>query len=146
LTLTCCLQFSSFDPDVCAMLRSRQQRIPVFFLSTGGSVPHPNPDRMGLDAAINFALRTNLQVRITASYRCPASANVKPPACCSCLCLLRTCYVEKSFLPLQGLVVDTSALRRAPQAAATARSKGLQVGPGPTAELHASANTLLNAS
>ena len=70
LSPTCCLQFSSFDPDVCAMLRARQQRIPVFFLSTGGTVPHPNPDRMGLDAAINFALRSNLQVLITASHCC----------------------------------------------------------------------------
>ena len=56
-------QFSSFDPDVCAMLRLRQQRIPVFFLSSGSTAPHPNPARQGLDAAINFALRTNLQAR-----------------------------------------------------------------------------------
>ena len=44
------------------MLRARQQRIPVFFLSAGRAAEHPNPARRGLDAAINFALRTNLQV------------------------------------------------------------------------------------
>ena len=61
------MQFSSFDPDVCAMLRARQQRIPVFFLSAGRAADHPNPARRGLDAAINFALRTNLQVLFAAS-------------------------------------------------------------------------------
>lgn len=39
--------FSSFDPDVCAALRQRQEAHPVMFLSTGGSCAHADPRRHG---------------------------------------------------------------------------------------------------
>lgn len=46
---------SSFDPDVCAALCEKQSTIPVMFITTGGSEEHPNPVRMSIAAAIEFA-------------------------------------------------------------------------------------------
>lgn len=47
--------FSSFDPDACAVLRARQRRWPVLFLSTGGRDPHADARRTSLDAALGVA-------------------------------------------------------------------------------------------
>jgi glycerophosphodiester phosphodiesterase len=52
--------FSSFDPDVCAELRARQDRWPVLFLSTGGVDPHADARRTGLAAALDVALGCGL--------------------------------------------------------------------------------------
>lgn len=47
--------FSSFDPDVCAALRTAQSALPVLFLSTGGRDWHADARRMSLGAALDFA-------------------------------------------------------------------------------------------
>lgn len=54
------LVLSSFDPEVCAALKERQQELPVFFLTTGGSQLHADRRRMSVEAAIDLALEERL--------------------------------------------------------------------------------------
>ena len=55
--------FSSFDPEVCQVLREKQQDVSVFFLSTGPASfkPHTDPRRNTVSAAIDWARKTDLQ-------------------------------------------------------------------------------------
>jgi len=55
------LLFSSFDPDVCALVRQRRPDDWVMFLSTGGTSYHADPRRMSVDAAIEVAVLNGLQ-------------------------------------------------------------------------------------
>jgi glycerophosphodiester phosphodiesterase len=80
------MMFSSFDPDVCAALRLRQQRIPVLFLSDG-VVWHSDDRRNSVAAAVEVALAHQLQ----------------------------------------GVVLESGALRAQQGAAAAARRQGLQL-------------------
>uniref|UniRef100_A0A7S3VIY4 glycerophosphodiester phosphodiesterase n=1 Tax=Dunaliella tertiolecta TaxID=3047 RepID=A0A7S3VIY4_DUNTE len=52
--------FSSFDPDVCVALKSRQSRYPVVFLSGMGLYPHADARRTSIEAAINHAASAQL--------------------------------------------------------------------------------------
>eukprot|EP01026_Neomeris_dumetosa_P007875 TRINITY_DN12440_c0_g2_i1.p2 TRINITY_DN12440_c0_g2~~TRINITY_DN12440_c0_g2_i1.p2 ORF type:complete len:333 (-),score=52.25 TRINITY_DN12440_c0_g2_i1:179-1177(-) len=48
--------FSSFDPEICKELKSRQSEYPVYFLSTGGvGCEHVDKRRMSLTAAVQVA-------------------------------------------------------------------------------------------
>lgn len=55
------LIFSSFDPDVCSLVKKRRPSDTVMFLSTGGTSWHADPRRMSLQAAIEFAASNHLQ-------------------------------------------------------------------------------------
>lgn len=55
------LVFSSFDPDVCSLVKSRRPSDTVMFLSTGGTSWHADPRRMSIQAAIEFATSNHLQ-------------------------------------------------------------------------------------
>ncbi|KAF5825329.1 hypothetical protein DUNSADRAFT_11603 [Dunaliella salina] len=52
--------FSSFDPDVCVALKSRQSSYPVVFLSGMGLYPHADPRRTSIDTAISHAASAQL--------------------------------------------------------------------------------------
>ena len=52
--------FSSFDPDVCLLLRQKQARFPVFLLTDSGTVHiHGDPRASSLRGAVNFAKKTS---------------------------------------------------------------------------------------
>lgn len=54
--------FSSFDPDICILLVSKQPRWPVFFLTHGGTeTRYSDPRCRSLDSAIAFASRQRLR-------------------------------------------------------------------------------------
>lgn len=55
------LIFSSFDPDVCSLVKQRRPADTVMFLSTGGTSWHADPRRMSLQAAIEFSASNELQ-------------------------------------------------------------------------------------
>ena len=55
------LIFSSFDPDVCSLVKKRRPSDTVMFLSTGGTSWHADPRRMSIQAAIDFAASHHLQ-------------------------------------------------------------------------------------
>lgn len=55
------LIFSSFDPDVCSLVKKRRPSDTVMFLSTGGTSWHADPRRMSIQAAIEFAASNDLQ-------------------------------------------------------------------------------------
>lgn len=49
--------FSSFDPEICLLLRRKQDAYPVFFLTEGGTPKSPllDPRMNSLAAAVRFA-------------------------------------------------------------------------------------------
>ncbi|KAK9830606.1 hypothetical protein WJX81_004355, partial [Elliptochloris bilobata] len=53
--------FTSFDPDVCRVLRARQARCPVMFLSGGGAYAHVDARRTSVPGAVAWALEAGLQ-------------------------------------------------------------------------------------
>ncbi|PRW21071.1 glycerophosphodiesterase GDE1 isoform A [Chlorella sorokiniana] len=53
--------FSTFDPDCAALLSLKQPRFPVFFLTCGGTKLFQDPRMNSLDAALQFALASQLQ-------------------------------------------------------------------------------------
>jgi glycerophosphodiester phosphodiesterase len=55
------LLFSSFDPDVCDLVKRRRPFDCVMFLSTGGTSYHADRRRMSIDAAIEVAVLCGLQ-------------------------------------------------------------------------------------
>jgi len=52
--------FSSFDPDVCALLRLKQPRYPVFFLTQAGNAIKSDTRMNSLQQAVRFAKSANL--------------------------------------------------------------------------------------
>jgi len=52
--------FSSFNADMCVLLRMKQPRYPVFFLTEGGVKHHPDPRCNSIQAAISFAKSARL--------------------------------------------------------------------------------------
>jgi glycerophosphodiester phosphodiesterase len=52
--------FSSFDPDVCVMLRLKQPKYPVFFLTHGGSEQFSDLRMNSLQQAVRFAKASHL--------------------------------------------------------------------------------------
>ncbi|KAF5828339.1 Glycerophosphoryl diester phosphodiesterase family-domain-containing protein [Dunaliella salina] len=60
------ITFSSFDPDVCVALKSRQSSYPVVFLSGCGLYKHADPRRASMEAAISHAANAQL------AGQCPA--------------------------------------------------------------------------
>ncbi len=83
------IMFSSFDPDVCAALRARQARAAVLFLSDG-VVRHVDPRRNSVAAAVDHALRHQLQVRhpFCAPIPCPHADVHSPPHAWWCRAVL----------------------------------------------------------
>eukprot|EP00887_Chlorella_sp_A99_P007166 scaffold2.g7166.t1 len=53
--------FSTFDPDVACLLRLKQPRYPVFFLTCGGTKHFSDPRMNSLEAALQFAISSQLQ-------------------------------------------------------------------------------------
>jgi glycerophosphoryl diester phosphodiesterase len=53
--------FSTFDPDCATLLSLKQPRYPVLFLTCGGKKIFDDPRMNSLEAAINFALGSQLQ-------------------------------------------------------------------------------------
>lgn len=53
--------FSSFDPDVATLLRLKQPRFPVFFLTWAGTKSFSDPRMASLNAALTFAKSSQLQ-------------------------------------------------------------------------------------
>ncbi|EEY60528.1 glycerophosphodiesterase, putative [Phytophthora infestans T30-4] len=53
--------FSCFDPNVCIVLRAKQAKYPVLFLTYGSMAPHAFDARMTLQFATNFAKMEKLQ-------------------------------------------------------------------------------------
>jgi glycerophosphoryl diester phosphodiesterase len=53
--------FSTFDPDCATLLSLKQPRYPVLFLTCGGIKKFDDPRMNSLEAAINFALGSQLQ-------------------------------------------------------------------------------------
>lgn len=53
--------FSTFDPDCATLLRLKQPRFPVFFLTCGGTKQFMDPRMNSLDAALQFAVSSRLQ-------------------------------------------------------------------------------------
>lgn len=47
--------FSCFDPNLCVLLRAKQAKYPVLFLTYGSILPHAFDARMTLQFAVNFA-------------------------------------------------------------------------------------------
>eukprot|EP01116_Phalansterium_solitarium_P023688 TRINITY_DN8426_c0_g1_i2.p1 TRINITY_DN8426_c0_g1~~TRINITY_DN8426_c0_g1_i2.p1 ORF type:complete len:210 (+),score=58.43 TRINITY_DN8426_c0_g1_i2:325-954(+) len=54
------IMFSSFDPDVCAMLRLKQPRYPVFFLTAAGTDRKVDPRRNSIQQAVAVAKSAHL--------------------------------------------------------------------------------------
>jgi hypothetical protein len=54
--------FSTFDPDCATLLSLKQPRFPVLFLTCGGTKPFADPRMNSLEAALHFALASQLQV------------------------------------------------------------------------------------
>lgn len=61
--------FSCFDPNVCVMLRTKQIRYPVFFLTYGAIQPKPFDARLSLQFAANFVKMERLHGIVS---NCPA--------------------------------------------------------------------------
>lgn len=61
--------FSCFDPNVCVMLRAKQTRYPVFFLTYGAIQPQLFDARLSLQFAVNFVKMERLQGIVS---NCPA--------------------------------------------------------------------------
>jgi glycerophosphodiester phosphodiesterase len=55
--------FSTFDPDCATLLSLKQPRFPVFFLTCGGTKEFADPRMNSLEAALQFALSSHLQVQ-----------------------------------------------------------------------------------
>lgn len=53
--------FSTFDPDCATLLRLKQPRYPVFMLTCGGAKRFTDPRMNSLEAALQFALTSQLQ-------------------------------------------------------------------------------------
>lgn len=53
--------FSTFDPDVATLVRLKQPRYPVFFLTCAGTKAYPDPRMTSVDAALAFAKSSQLQ-------------------------------------------------------------------------------------
>ena len=54
--------FSTFDPDCATLLSLKQPRFPVLFLTCGGTKVFTDPRMNSLEAALQFALASQLQV------------------------------------------------------------------------------------
>jgi glycerophosphoryl diester phosphodiesterase len=62
--------FSTFDPDCATLLSLKQPRFPVLFLTCGGTKQFDDPRMNSLDAALQFALASQLQVRWCGARLC----------------------------------------------------------------------------
>lgn len=54
-------QINRFDPDICLLLRLKQNRYPVMFLTTGGKEIFPDQRRNSLDSALVWARACGLR-------------------------------------------------------------------------------------
>lgn len=60
--------FSTFDPDCATLLSLKQPRYPVLFLTCGGTKLFADPRMNSLEAALQFALASRLQVGTAARW------------------------------------------------------------------------------
>lgn len=77
--------FSTFDPDCATLLSLKQPRYPVLFLTCGGTKLFSDPRMNSLEAALQFALASRLQVRPPTpnhAARPHPTAATRMPLCC----------------------------------------------------------------
>ena len=90
--------FSTFDPDCATLLSLKQPRFPVLFLTCGGTKQFDDPRMNSLDAALQFAVASQLQVRGCGARVCAWGRSLEGLLCpvCDVLCSLHPASQQHS--------------------------------------------------